>query len=448
MKKTFKKIIVWTLTLEAKLVLMRWHPKIIAVTGSVGKTSTKDAIYAVFSKLYSARKSEKSFNSEIGVPLAILGLPNAWNNPILWIFNIIRGFFICLASFLYFPKSSKLIANSFPEYLILEIGADRPGDIKKIGAWLRPDIAVIGKIGKLPVHVEFFDSPEALAREKIELAKALKPKGIVIAYADDEQTMKMVGNLKNHNVISFGFSERADVVASNYDIVYKKWDNGKLMPSGISFKINCDGNCLPIIIEGALGRVHVYPALSAIAAVVAIKGNTVSASEALRGYQTAPGRMRLIKGVKNSLIIDDTYNSSPSALEEALQTLKNINVTNSRRVAVFGDMRELGKYSRGAHLEAGESVAKICDLIFTVGEGGKIIADGALNASFDEEKVFSFENSTEAGKEIQNMIGEGDIILIKGSQYVRMEKIVEEIMLEPERAGELLVRQEREWKKR
>lgn len=438
MKKLFKKIIIGILTFEAKVALKRFNPKIVAVTGSVGKTSTKDAIYTIFSKLTLARKSEKSFNSEIGVPLTILGLKNAWNNPFLWLINIIHGFLICLL-----PKTYK----NFPDWLILEVGADHPGDIENLTKWLHPDIAVINKIGSLPVHVEFFGSTEKVIKEKAFLAKALKKGGTLVSYADDEQVMKIAENISHpKNLVTFGFSEKSDVLASHYSIVYKKI-NDLLIPSGISFKVNFGPNSVPVIIEGALGKSHTYPMLAAVAVTIAVKFNIASVGEVLREHKTPPGRMRIINGLKNSIIIDDTYNSSPAALLEALNTLREIDAPG-RKIAVLGDMLELGSYSFDAHHNAGKEASKVCDILCVVGVQGRIIAEGALEEGMDENKIFEYDDSKEAGNELQNIIQKGDIILIKGSQGIRMEKIVENIMNEPERAEELLVRQDKEWKKK
>src|SRR3989344_4669974 len=131
MKSALKKIIFGILTWEARLMLHKHHPKIIAVTGSVGKTSTKDAIYTVISKKFNTRKSEKSFNSEIGVPLTILGLDTAWSNFFKWIWNIIVGLW------------RVLFIRNYPKVLVLEVGADHPGDIRNIVEWVQPDIAVV-----------------------------------------------------------------------------------------------------------------------------------------------------------------------------------------------------------------------------------------------------------------------------------------------------------------
>src|SRR3989338_4025790 len=148
MKNLFKKLIVFIITLEARAVLRKYKPKIVAVTGSVGKTSAKDAIYAVLAKSARVRKSEKSFNSEVGLPLTVLGAPNAWSNPLRWLQNIVDGIFIIL------------FTVEYPEWLVLEVGADRPGDIRSLSKWLQVDVAVITRLPEVPVHVEFFDSAE------------------------------------------------------------------------------------------------------------------------------------------------------------------------------------------------------------------------------------------------------------------------------------------------
>ena len=145
MRTVFKNLVVAVITLEARAVLRKYKPKIVAITGSVGKTSTKDAIYAALARGGRVRKSEKSFNSEIGLPLTILGVPNAWHNPLRWLQNIVDGLFLLV------------LTVEYPEWLVLEVGADRPGDIRSLAAWLPVDIAVITRLPEIPVHVEFFD---------------------------------------------------------------------------------------------------------------------------------------------------------------------------------------------------------------------------------------------------------------------------------------------------
>ena len=154
MKSTFKKIVSLIIRFEAILIIKKYKPKIISVTGSVGKTSTKDAIFAVMSSTFSVRKSEKSFNSDIGIPLTILGCPNAWFNPIKWLGNILRGLEIIIFN------------SNYPKWLILEVGADRPGDIKSVSKWLKSDIVVLTAFAKVPVHIEFFKDREAVDRKR------------------------------------------------------------------------------------------------------------------------------------------------------------------------------------------------------------------------------------------------------------------------------------------
>ena len=137
------------LKLEAQLMLARHRPRIVAITGTVGKTSTKDAVFCALTPFFAVRKSEKSFNNDFGIPLTILGLPTAGGNPLLWFKNIVLGFFRAFFS------------TAYPEWLVLEVGAGEPGDIKKFSGMLSPNIAVITRFSEVPVHVEFFASPEA-----------------------------------------------------------------------------------------------------------------------------------------------------------------------------------------------------------------------------------------------------------------------------------------------
>ena len=153
-KSILKKIIAYILKLESRLVLWKYKPKVIAITGSVGKTSTKDAVYAVISKFSYVRKSEKSYNSEIGLPLTILGCPNGWSNPYTWTKNILVGLWLII-----WP-------NKYPEWLVLEVGVGKPGDMKRTASWLKTDAVIMTAIGETPVHIEFFDSRKHLIEEK------------------------------------------------------------------------------------------------------------------------------------------------------------------------------------------------------------------------------------------------------------------------------------------
>ncbi len=432
MKNFLKQIVIRLLEIESSLVLKKYKPHIIAVTGNVGKTSTKDAIAIVLAKKFFIRESDKSFNSEIGVPLTILDCKNAWNNPFLWIKNLFEGLFLIV-----FP-------NNYPACLVLEIGTDKPGDIKRIVKWLKPNIVIVNKIGLTPVHVEFFSSVDELIAEKCSLVKALDKGGTLIVNSDDENSMKALLECSGPRQITFGISEGSTFRASNYHITYDEHTN---IPTGITFKLDYMGNSIPIRLRSIFGRQNIYPALASIAVGVSMGMNLVEAVDALSYYKGPKGRLNFITGINDSIIFDDTYNSSPAAVLAALKFLSELSF-GSQKICVLGDMLELGKYTIDSHKNIGKEAAKVCQKIYLVGHRARDIGLGALEAGFKEEDLFYFDDSVSAGKEIREKVHAGDVILIKGSQRMRMERIVEQVMKYPEKKSELLVRQEKEWQNR
>jgi UDP-N-acetylmuramoyl-tripeptide--D-alanyl-D-alanine ligase len=434
MKSLIRRIITKIIETEAKFVLRKYHPKIIAVTGSVGKTSTKDAIFAVLGETLVARKSAKSFNSEIGLPLTILGCDNAWSNVFQWLKNIFTGLAM-LATRVHYPK-----------WLVLEIGADKPGDIARATSWVTPDIAVITCFGDVPVHVEAFKTPEEVFEEKTNLAKAVRSSGVVILNADDARVLAIRDKIKA-KIITFGTSESAMFRATNIRILYQTNVEGEKVPAGMTFKLEYDGNVFPVNIPGVLGTQPVYSVLAALAAGVYLKINIVDMIGKLSSHESAPGRMHLLPGIKGTTIIDDTYNSSPVAAMAAVRALQNIE-TSGKRIAVLGDMLELGKFSMDEHKKLGAFAGSFADIILAVGPRAKYIVEGAIEGDMNEKNIIEFDNAQPAGKYLESVLNPGDIVLIKGSQGMRMERAVEEIMAHPENAAELLVRQDEEWKKR
>ena len=427
-KDTFRKIIIAIIEWEAILVLKKYKPRIIAVTGSVGKTSSKDAIYAVMSTAFFVRKSEKSFNSDIGVPLAILGCSNAWNNPFLWVKNIIEGLLLIA------------LKNHYPKWLVLEVGADRPGDIKNICRWLKPDITVITTIPDVPVHVEFFSSPEKVVEEKECLVRALKPEGTLVLNHDD---LKVRGFAQkySHPTLTFGFEDGARFQASR-----EVFDIGKRQTS---FRVDSNGSSVPVVITGALGRQHIYPVLAAFAVGASQGLDMASMAGAFEHYESPPGRMKILDGVRKSIIIDDSYNSSPAALAEALSVLKGITPSGTgRKYAVLGDMMELGTYSIEEHRKAGALVATGADRLVTVGIRALDAHKEALRTGMDKRYVFHFEDSLKAADKVRDMLDKGDVMLVKGSQSMRMERIVKAAITDKRDAEKLLVRQDKEWLRR
>jgi len=316
------------------------------------------------------------------------------------------------------------------------MGADRIGDISYLTSFVKCYIGVVTAIGEIPVHVEFFQSVSQVAREKSNLVRSLDKDGWAVLNFDDER-VRIMANQTRARIFSYGFSENVDLRASNFE-QYTEDPNEVVM----SFKVDYGGNTVPIRLRNILGRQQVYAVLAAVAVGLISKINLVEITQALKDYQPLPGRLRFIKGIKNSLILDDTYNASPSAMLAALDVLR---VIPGRKIAALGDMLELGAFTEEAHRQVGAEVAKTADMLLAVGERAIFLADEARINGMSADKVSYFASSQGAGRFLQDSIREGDIILVKGSQGVRMEKIVKEIMAEPERAEELLVRQEAEW---
>jgi UDP-N-acetylmuramoyl-tripeptide--D-alanyl-D-alanine ligase len=430
MKSLFKKIIIAIITFEARLVLKKYKPKIVGITGSVGKTSTKDALFRVLDTRYYVRKSQKSYNSEIGVPLTILGVESAWGSIFGWLKNIGEGLLLIL------------FKNHYPEWLVLEIGADAPGDIRKTVSWLTLESAVITRIGETPVHVEFFKSVKQLMEEKWSIGDGLKKEGTLILNYDDTNVLQAKEKVSAY-AITYGMEKGADILGTYVRLRYEH-----NAPVGISFNVERGGDVVPITLTGILGKQHVYPALAALA-VGNISGvNMVEAGKALsKRTDWAPGRMRILNGIRGTVLIDDSYNSSPIAVEEALRTLSSLEVSG-RRVAVLGDMMELGTLSEAAHLSMGTLAAENADVFITVGPRAREAASAAQDAGMEQSNIHSFDDSKQASFEIPNYIKEGDVILVKGSQSPRLERIVKMLLAHPEQATDLLVRQEKEWEGR
>lgn len=421
-----KKILQFILKILARLILWKYKPVIVAVTGSIGKTSTKEAIYAILKNHFGenqVRRNERNYNNEIGVPLTIFGLETGGKSIATWFFRFIKIFLMLV------------FREKYPKILIVEMGADRPGDIKYLTKFVKAKVGIITAIGEVPVHVEFFESPQALALEKKKLIDSLESDGVAVLNCDDDIVRQMGENIRA-KVLTYGFNERADVRATNYEVKTTDLDEEGIF-GFVTFKLNYKGSAVPAKLFNVLGEHQTYSALAAAAVGIIFNLNLIEISEGLRTYKSLLGRMKLIKGIKNTLIIDDSYNAAPLSTLAALETLEKLE--GKRKIAVLGDMLEIGKYAPEVHEQIGRKTAEVANLLFAVGERAKFIAEGAKAKGMEKDKIFEFCTSDEAGKLLQDKLEEGDIILIKGSRAMKMEKIVKEIMAEPERAKELLV---------
>ena len=437
MKKFLKHIVVWILNLESRLILKKYKPEIIAITGSVGKTSAKEAVYAVLSQKFSVRKSEKSHNSELGVPLTLIGEANPWYSPLGWLGVILKGISLILKR----QKGNNGLrvdkGVNYPQKIILEMGADRPGDMAKL-AYFRPSVVLVTAIGEVPAHVEFFAGPEDVAKEKAKLVEGLDAQGWAVLNGDDDVVLDMKEKTKGR-ILTYGFGEGLDLRASEYKLMYHAGER----PEGATFKIDYAGSSVPVRIINSFGKQNVYAVLAGAAAGIIYGMNLVEIAESLNKYSAPAGRLKLIEGEKEVWILDDTYNASPQAMHAAIDVLKDLPA--KRKIAVLGDMLEIGKFTIQSHQKVGDQIKGAVDIVITCGPRAKFIAQELLDHGFAPAKVISVSDSREAGLELEKIIQPGDLILVKGSQAIRMERAVEEIMAHPEKKSELLVRQEPEW---
>jgi len=409
----------------AMLILKRHQPKIVGVTGSVGKSSTKEAIFLVLKEKYNVRKNEENYNNEIGIPLTIIGAKTGGKNPFKWLIVFVKWVWGLIFSF------------NYPEILILELAIDRPGDMKYLMSFIPIDVGVLTNISSS--HLEFFKNIKEISKEKMVLIKSVKKNGLAVLNIDNPFIREEKEKLNNLTV-TYGFSETADAQASDVRFNYDEKNQLK----GLSFKLNYKNKTMPLRLPNLVAKHQLYAALVAVAVADYFKINLIDALKLLEEFKAPYGRMNLIKGINESLIIDDTYNSSPASALAALSTLEQIEA--KRRIVVLGDMLELGAESEAGHREVIKNVLEgKFDKLAVVGTRMHQAAREFLGDD-NVKSVLFFNSPMEAGKIIKNILEEGDLILVKGSQSMRMEKVVEQIMSEPEIAPKLLCRQNKTWK--
>ncbi|NQV12665.1 hypothetical protein HQ524_04860 [Candidatus Uhrbacteria bacterium] len=426
------------LRILAVRTMRAYKPKVIGITGSVGKTSTRHAIAAAIGDARSIRVAEGNYNNEMGLPLTILGEQAQGSSIFGWMGVLWRGFVLSLGA-----------KDDYPKWLVLEYGADKKGDIVYLTNIARPYIAVITAIGI--AHTEFFGTIDDVKEEKGALVRALPEDGIAILNADDENVFAMRHMVKGAHVM-YGFSTSANVSANNVTVDTKH--DGDIDPTEVvaklRFELSAGDDSVMVSMDNVLGDAHVSAILAGAAVALQLGIELDVIAKNLKSYVPMPGRMRLLGGIKHSLLLDDSYNASPQSVHAALEALGSFPLTGTaRRIAIVGDMLELGRYSEKAHIEVGQHVASLpIDLLVTVGELSRDIARGALAAGMDQANVFTYAASPDAGRFVQKRMGKGDVILVKGSQSIRTEKIVKELMAEPLKAQEYLVRQNEEWLKK
>ena len=405
MKRKFIQDILKYLT---KLILWRYKPLVIGVTGSVGKTSTKEAIYTVLKNKFRVERNVFNLNTEIGMPLTIIKGKDAKRNIFLWFYN----FFHALWLFIFKTKK-------YPEILVLEMSEDAPGMIKYLANLARPKIGVITTIGDPPVHLEYYKNTNQLIEEISYLPQNLTLSDTMILNADNA----LVLGFKDKTVakvFSYGFSEYSDIKATDYKLI----NVDDLKNIGMIFRLEASGSFVPVKIEGVFGKAQIYALAAAAAVGLSLDMNLVEISEAMLDYKVVKGRTRFIPGIKNTWILDDSYNACPDSVRAALDVLKEIPA--NRKIVVLGDMKELGVNSKQAHMEIGRNIADIAEVFIAVGEE-MIFAKEIIDNEYLNIKTFWFEDSKQAKESLKEIMKKDDLVLVKGSHSMEMEKITEYI---------------------
>lgn len=397
------------------------HPevKLVVVVGSVGKTSTKRALATIASQRYRVRMHEGNHNTAFSVPLAILGVeyPTAVHSPIAWL-AVFRA------------AAQRIKQPTDVDVIIQELGTDRPGDIQAFGAYLVPDLALVTAV--TPEHMEFFGTIDAVAQEELTVSQYAK---FTLINRDDVEG-RFAAFENNPNFSTYGITNAAEYHleqrAFTIDDGYRAAVYAPEFPQIFEVLVRVYGeHSLRPIIGAIAGAAKIGMAPSEIVSGVAL-------------VSPVPGRMNLLRGMNGTTIIDDTYNSSPAAASAALQTLYSLGVENvPQRIAVFGDMRELGNSSQIEH----EKIGALCDpnmlaWVVTVGpESEKHLAPVARQRGC---QVHVAPNAIAAGEFVRSVTEEGAMILVKGSEKtIYLEECVKILCDMSENAE--LVRQSEQW---
>lgn len=413
--------------LMAKIVLRTRKPIVVGITGSVGKSSAKEAIALVLSKNYRVRFSPGNYNNEFGLPAAILGVENPGRSIIRWVTAGVHAILIAAR------------IENYPEVLVLEMGVDHPGDMDYLLNIVQPDVAVLTRIAES--HLAQFENLAQIAKEKGKLITALSAEGIAILNADDERVMRQAERTRA-KIVSYGFSTQADLFADNIRLLQEG-----SRTEGLSFKLNSDGKSIPVRLPSVVARHHLSAVLAAAAVGTALKMNLVDVAAALTEFRALPGRMNLLEGDAGIRIIDDTYNASRVSTEAALATLREL--IAPRKVVVLGDMLEIGSGSDGEHRALRDAVISSGATVFVgVGQHMRFLADALHGTNFPEKNIYHYPDPLIARDRIVEHIRPGDLVLVKGSQGLRMELVVDRLLGDGHESekDELLCRQSGVWK--
>ncbi len=357
---------------------------VVAITGSNGKTTTKEMCAAILSVAAPCHRTPGNLNNQYGLPLTLLGRGEA------------------------------------DRALVVELGMNQRGEIARLVEIAKPTVGVITNIGT--AHIEFLGSREEIAREKGDLIEHLPAEGTAVLNADDPLALAQRGRTRA-SVISFGTAIDADVRGGDIE-----WSDDR----GYRFELETPRGRGTIEVKG-LGPTTVHNALAAAAAALAAGASIADIAKGLADYRGIQGRLERRELRDGITLIDDTYNANPQSMEAALHLLAERKGAR-RAVAVVGDMGELGETAEAAHAEVGRLAASLgIDLLIALGARAKTVTAGAIDAGMDPARAVAAGDHADAGARAREFLAAGDTVLVKGSRAMRMERVVEAIA--PERAN-------------
>ena len=421
MKAQFRRLIASYFEHLTARTIKRYNLKVVAVVRSVGKTSTKMAIATVLGQKYRVLVHQGNYNSEVGLPLSVFeqSVPQSLYNPFAWLGKMIQAWW----------------RSRHYQYdvLVLELGTDRPGDLAIFWNYLTPDIGVVTAIA--PEHMTNFpDGLDQVAAEELSISTHC---GTLIAAHDeipDKYRRQYINGLAHHlyygQEVERGFSFRSTVKTAGSELTIKQHGHVVLRDQPVAF----------------LGPTAAQSLVAAWAVGDALGLTVHQLTKGLSVIKPVAGRLNPLPGTNNSLLIDDTYNSSPQAVTESLQLLESIDIAEGgRRIAVLGSMNELGATSQSYHEQAGQLAAAV-DFLVTIGtDANRWLGPAAVGAGLDPTRYKPADSPYAAGAFLKSMLHDGDIVLIKGSQNgVFAEECTKLILADPTNVSQL-VRQSSAW---
>jgi UDP-N-acetylmuramoyl-tripeptide--D-alanyl-D-alanine ligase len=354
----------------------KYGTPVVALTGSNGKTTTKEMIAACLEMAFPILKTKGNLNNLIGVPLTLLSL----------------------------TEKERVV--------VLEMGMNVPGEIRRLTEIAEPDVGMITNIQT--VHLDGMGSLERLKEEKGELFRRMRRNGTILVNQDDPRVIDLASDYPGQK-ITFGIEHPAEVMAKEIRLKGAE---------GTSFTLILEGEVVEIHLR-LLGRHFVPNALSAIAVACLFGVEVKQAKKALENFQPFPMRMEVVPLKGGETLINDAYNANPYSMELALETLVEVK-KRGRAIAVLGDMLELGYFTKEAHERIGQKVSQLSiDFLLALGEEAPVVVESAIRYGFPMERARIVESLSEAISLLRQMVRDGDWILIKGSRRMAMEKIVE-----------------------